>query len=94
MRYGPNVLPRPLRMQDSVDRMRERIKTRHDERESLGFLMAYVGHQTEDAPMVAEGLGIMRKAAADPTFVTLLEAIWVSPDVPPMLVAPEATPSK
>lgn len=72
VRYAPELLPSKARLLLAVTKLRELIAQVERDRSLHGFLLAYIGHQLQDRPMVDEGL-----AAMDPGELReLLAKIW------------------
>ncbi len=77
VRYGPDLLPNRVRINVAIRDLRQLIATVERDRALHALLLAYIGHQIADRPLVAEGLDAMRKAAPDDPLYELLEAIWL-----------------
>lgn len=75
-RYDRSLLPDSERLATVVKRIRDRMAMGED-RPSYGFLLAYIGHQTNDRALVEEGL---REVAGTPsldTYGELLRGVWL-----------------
>ncbi len=73
VRYEPRLLPSRIRLDLAVTRLRELAATSDRDRGLYGFLLAYLGHQFDDAALVAEGLDLM----GNEPLRNLLQAVWL-----------------
>jgi hypothetical protein len=87
VRYGPELLPSPERMQGVAERLTELIQSRPAQARENGMLLAYVGYQSRAPQLVARGLQTMEAppaaeeplAAADEQMMrlaALLREVW------------------
>jgi hypothetical protein len=75
-KYDRALLPAQDRLDRGVALMRQRID-RGDDAPGYGLLLAYIGHQTGDRAMVAEGLKAIGGNEKLDTSRQLLEAVWL-----------------
>ena len=97
--YGRHLLPSQDRITAALDAVRTRMADAQPrDRGNYGFLLAYIGHQTDDEALIKEGLAAVREADASNALLPLLEEIWQSaePSAPatPAPAAPPAEPQK
>jgi len=73
VRYGRELLPSRVRLDVAVEKLRDLIARVERDRPLRGFVLAYIGHQLDERPLVVEGLGHMGN---DP-LRAVLEAVWL-----------------
>ena len=74
VRYERAMLPKRIRLDLAVERLRDLIARVERDRQLRGFLLAYIGHQVQDRTLVEEGLGHM----GDEPLRALLDAVWLA----------------
>jgi hypothetical protein len=79
-RYDESLLPNRVRLLTAIEEIRS--PSEMSQGESTGFLLAYVGHQLDDAELVSDGLRMMEEAKPESTLRPLLEAVWVDDPAP------------
>lgn len=101
VRYDPSILPAPDRLDLAIERLRQIIVERPSQARDAGLLLAYIGHQRENLPMVREGLDAYDRAlragqvggvAPDDSFSrlgALLREVWTNPLLPPVRGGPQ-----
>jgi len=75
VRYADSLLPNVVRLGTAADEIRERGDVPGQEGLS-GFLLAYIGFQTENAALVDEGLDSMESANPDDSLIPVLRGAW------------------
>ena len=74
--YSDTLLPLPEDLERAVRELNRRITSEKDS-DRYAFLLAYIGHQTDNPAMVEQGLREMRRVQGDEAFLQLLEQIWL-----------------
>jgi hypothetical protein len=74
VRYADTLLPNEVRLQRAIEEIR--AQARNDSAE--GFLLAYLGHQTESPALVEEGLQRMTKGNPRDPMPDLLRGVWLA----------------
>ena len=74
VRYERAMLPKRIRLDLAVERLRDLIARVERDRQLRGFVLAYIGHQVQDRTLVEEGLGHM----GDEPLRALLDAVWLA----------------
>lgn len=105
MRYADNLRPSAARTTELFERFRDNIAAKGRLRRESALILAYLGYQTGDKAVVAEGLDGLAKAdadelASDPTaasdarLIALLKGVWLAEDASadPAAAQPGATP--
>jgi len=77
--YDETLLPHPEDMDRAVRELTRRLTAERDS-DRYAFLLAYIGHQTNNQAMVEQGLREMRRVQGDEAFLELLEEIWLPED--------------
>jgi hypothetical protein len=92
--YAPHLLPTTERLNAAVEAVRTRMaEAQPRDQANYGFLLAYIGHQSQDDALLREGLNTMRQADAQNALLPVLEQIWLSAEIPtPATSAPDAPP--
>lgn len=75
--YDPALLPNPLRLDRAVETIRQRLASGRDEA-LYGFLLAYLGHQMSQRPLIEEGLAAMDASSPDDELLALLKTVWLA----------------
>ncbi|MCC6230636.1 MAG: hypothetical protein IT432_15605 [Phycisphaerales bacterium] len=94
MRYADNLRPSAARTTELIERFRENVAAKGRLRRDSALLLAYLGYQSGDKPLVAEGLDALALADADdlavdaasPTdarLIALLRGVWLAEDAHP-----------
>lgn len=78
VQFSPNLLPDRVRLNVITRTVRGLIADEERDRGLLGFLLAYIGHQTSDRSLVEEGLAVMSENIPDDPLYPLLRSIWLS----------------
>lgn len=76
-RYAPDLLPTPERTRAVVDRLNARVDQDGSEARAAALLLAYVGRQADDEPLIRRGLGRIDKDGEDP-LAQLLRLVWLN----------------
>ena len=78
VRYAPDLLPRQADLDREIKQLQAKLADPATaDAAELGFLLAYIGHQTERPELIREGLDAMKRANGDPAFVDLLQRVWL-----------------
>ncbi len=88
--YSDTLLPLPEDLERAVRELNRRITSEKDS-DRYAFLLAYIGHQTDNPALVQQGLREMRRVQGDEAFLQLLEQIWL-PDRTPVVEEAELIP--
>ncbi|HBZ97242.1 MAG: hypothetical protein CMJ41_09875 [Phycisphaerae bacterium] len=88
--YSKTLLPLPEDLERAVRELNRRITSEADS-DRYAFLLAYIGHQTDNPAMIEQGLREMRRVRGDEAFLELLEQIWL-PERKPVEEAVEIIP--
>lgn len=83
--YRGDLLPKRPQLTKAIDDLRAKLtnpKSLPEDLPAFGMLMAYFGHQIDDAAVVREGLLAMREHSVGDPLVTLLESVWLGEDKP------------
>ncbi len=88
VRYAPSLLPNRVRLDLAARTVRERLEAEARDRPLRAFLLAYIGHQTEDRALVAEGLDVLARVAPDDPMLPVLRAVWLGREDRPVAPAP------
>jgi len=97
VRYTGGTLPPKERLDAMVSTLRTDIaqmkRLSRNAPQDAAFLLAYVGFQTQDRPMISEGLSELTapENQADADLAAFLEQVWLS-DAPSTPVTPPANP--
>jgi hypothetical protein len=81
-RYSANLLPPSVRLDQNIAAVRERIEQGID-LPQMGFLLAYIGHQTADRAMMEEGLSVLEESDPTDRLLPLLKSVWLGIDATP-----------
>ncbi|MHC4947168.1 MAG: hypothetical protein ACYTG1_02745 [Planctomycetota bacterium] len=80
VRYADELLPNRVQVNIALEELEKRLAMEADPTDSdrplYGFLLAYIGHQIDDADLVARGLGVMAASAPDDPLLELLRPVW------------------
>ena len=79
--YDDALLPLPKDMARAISILNQRLSQDAD-RARYAFLLAYIGHQMNNAELVQQGLREMRVEDGDTAFIRLLESIWLDQQLP------------
>ena len=79
--YSRTLLPLPEDLERAVRELNRRITSEKDS-DRYAFLLAYIGHQTDNPAMIEQGLREMRRVQGDEAFLELLEQIWLPERTP------------
>ncbi|MDG2199841.1 MAG: hypothetical protein P8K80_01495 [Phycisphaerales bacterium] len=74
--YDDTLLPLPKDLDRAIRELNRRLTVDRDS-DRYAFLLAYIGHQTDNPAMVKQGLREMRRVQGDEAFLELLEEIWL-----------------
>jgi hypothetical protein len=92
--FAADLLPSRERLNSIVKTLKTKLEEPGD-KASYGFLLAYIGHQLADRPMMQHGIAAMAPADTKDDFMALLRELWLTP---PALretkPAPTAEPEK
>ena len=76
--YAEALLPRGEDIDKAVVELRRRLDREQADRDSWGFLLAYLGHQLDDRGMIEEGLdAVLAMVGPEDPLLTLLRAVWL-----------------
>jgi tetratricopeptide (TPR) repeat protein len=75
-RYEVRLLPKEARLRQAVEALRARIAGKTDA-DSFGLLLAYLGHQLEDRPLILEGLAEVTGNPGNDVLRALLQEVWM-----------------
>ena len=75
-KYDRELLPAPERLAAALKLIRERVGAGEDQA-NYGFLLAYIGHQTADKPLMEEGLALVKGNESLDTYGALLRGVWL-----------------
>lgn len=75
--YEANLIPNAVRLSIAIDYLQGRLNVGRD-RGSNAFLLAYIGHQTDDRATIEQGLDAMTEADPQDTLIPLLRSIWLA----------------
>jgi hypothetical protein len=75
-RFDDALLPSLARLTQAIENIQERLDEPRD-RDLLGFLLAYVGHQLDDQQLVQQGLDVYEQELSDDPLLALLKGIWL-----------------
>ena len=89
--YAAELLPNSERMDAAVAALKDRLRDQAD-RDSHGFLLAYIGHLRGDRVLVEQGLGAWAQADRTSKLLPLVRSIWLAQ--PASQTAPPANPEK
>lgn len=74
--YDESLLPSRVRLLQAVDELSERMEERRD-RDSIAFLLAYIGKHLNDRDLVEQGMSVLREIRHDDPLVQLLDGVWL-----------------
>lgn len=90
VRYDAGLLPTPVRLDENIAAIRERLQQGADGAE-MGFLLAYIGHQQNDQALMNDGIDALEENAPTDRLLPLLKRVWLGESTKP---AGDATPNK
>lgn len=73
--YDEGLLPSRARLSQAADELTSRLSQRRD-RDSVAFLLAYVGRHMGDDELVEQGLSVFEDERSDDPMVPLLQGLW------------------
>lgn len=74
--YAPQLLPNSVRLDAVVRALGQEVAEAGRDQASLGFLLAYIGHQLGDGDLVDRGLSAMASATPGDPLLPLLRQVW------------------
>lgn len=81
--YDDTLLPLPEDIDRAVRELTRRMSSERDS-DRYAFMLAYIGHQTDNPAMIEQGLREMRRVRGDESFLELLEEIWLDEATAPV----------
>ena len=82
MRFSRRLLPQGTRLSVVIAQVQDKIARKGSIRGESALLLAYLGHQTQDAILMLEGLDAMERLLPDDHLAPILRTIWVHIDPP------------
>ena len=82
MRFSGRLLIEGARLSVVVAQLQDKIAGDRTIRGESALLLAYLGHQTQDAALMREGLDAMERLLPDDHLAPILRTIWVQIDSP------------
>ena len=82
VRFSGRLLPQGSRFSVVVAQLQDKIADERSIRGESALLLAYLGHQTQDAILMREGLDAMERLLPDDHLAPILRTIWVQIDPP------------
>lgn len=92
VRYAPELLPQQPRLEVAALRLREYIQRQTPDTANYAFVLAYIGHQTQDRSLVETGLNALESADPQNRLLPVLRKVWLAPPAetsPPANAVPE-----
>lgn len=87
LRYSPSLLPPDIRLGQNIEAVRERVDQGVDGAD-MGFLLAYIGHQTGNRTLVEEGLSSFEEHEPNDRLLPLLKSVWLGERIAPGAMQP------
>jgi hypothetical protein len=75
VRYGESLLPKPARLRLVISELRKKIESERIEADAA-LLLAYIGYQTRDRDLLAEGLDELDEHSIDGPLGRFVRQIW------------------
>ena len=82
MRFSRRLLPQGARFSVVVAQLQDKVAGERSIRGESALLLAYLGHQTQDAILMRQGLDAMERLLPDDHLAPILRTIWVQIDPP------------